>query len=109
MPLNWGIPPIDGYGAKLLRGAPQEITKRTHGFLLSREITKRTHGFLLSREITKRTQGFLLSREITKRTQGTLLRDRFDIRPMFAPAWTTDGMRSGDVMDNIGEILAGGT
>ena len=96
MPLNWGIPPIDGYGAKLLRGAPQEITKRTHGFLLSREITKRT-------------QGFLLSREITKRTQGTLLRDRFDIRPMFAPAWTTDGMRSGDVMDNIGEILAGGT
>jgi hypothetical protein len=92
-----------------LRGAPQEITKRTHGFLLSREITKRTHGFLLSREITKRTQGFLPSREITKRTQGTLLRDRFDIRPMFAPAWTTDGMRSGDVMDNIGEILAGGT
>ena len=72
------------------------------------EFTKRTQGLLPSREITKRTQSLPRSREITKRTQGPrdsrLLRERFDIQPMFAPAWATEGMRSSDVMDNIGEM-----
>jgi hypothetical protein len=63
---------------------------------------------LRSCEITKRTQGLLPSRETTKRTQGPLdsrlLRERFDIQPMFAPAWATEGMLSSDVMENIGEM-----
>ena len=59
-------------------------------------------------EFTKRTQGLRPSRENTKRTQGPpnsqRLGERFNIWPIFVPAREMGGMRSSDVMDNIGEM-----
>jgi hypothetical protein len=36
------------------------------------------------------------------------MREQFNIWPIFAPVWATGGMRSGEAMGNIGEMILHG-
>ena len=93
----------------------EDFVDRALGVERTRQrFTKRTQGLLPMRETTKRTQEVLVGNAARKyetnprpRTSQRL-EERFDICTIFVRAMATGGMRTGDVIGNIGEISAGG-